>query len=252
MIGKYLQDLGLNEKEAAVYLSLLSVDSSSVLDLATKTKIKRPTVYIVLESLVKKGLVSETTVGKKTHYQAEPPERLETFVEQRRLILDEQAKRLKDVIPEIKSVQRQSGERPVVRFFEGKQGITSANEEFFRKQKNGGVSYMVYPRDILEEVFSEAERGKYKKLRLDKHIRSKSVYTFSKGDMPKDHTGDRVRIDGAKYPIKCDITVDDESVRIAILGKHLSSIIIRSPDVAETLKSLINIIHDQKKGGEVS
>jgi predicted transcriptional regulator len=247
MLEKYLQDLGLNEKEAVVYLALLSVDNSSVLSLATKTAIKRPTVYIVLESLAKKGLVSETTVGKKTHYQAEPPERLETFVEQRKLILDEQAKRLKDVIPQIKSVQRESGERPIVKFFEGRQGIASANEEFFLEQKPGGVSYMVYPRDTLEAVFSETERGRYKKLRLDKHIRSKSIYTYSKGELPADQTGDRLRVDESRYPIKCDITIDGSCVRIAILGKHLSSIIIRSPDVAETLQSLINIIHDQKK-----
>ncbi len=90
MLEKYLQDIGLNEKEAAVYLSLLAVDNSSVLDLSKKTNINRSTTYVVLESLAKKGLVSETTVGKKTHYQAEPPERLETFIEQRKILLDEQ------------------------------------------------------------------------------------------------------------------------------------------------------------------
>src|ERR1700692_203110 len=101
MLEKYLQEIGLNEKEAAVYLALLSVDSSSVLDLAKKTKIKRPTVYVVLETLSKKGLVSETTVGNKTHYQAEPPERLETFVERQKVVLEEHSKRLIDIIPQI-------------------------------------------------------------------------------------------------------------------------------------------------------
>ena len=31
---KFLQDIGLSEKEAAVYLSLLSVDSASVIELS--------------------------------------------------------------------------------------------------------------------------------------------------------------------------------------------------------------------------
>src|SRR6185369_12406710 len=106
MLEKYLQTIGLSDKEASVYLALVQVDNAAVLDLSKKTKLKRPTVYVILESLAKKGLVSETTVGKKTHYQAEPPERLETFVDRQKLILEENSKRLKDIIPEIKSIQR--------------------------------------------------------------------------------------------------------------------------------------------------
>lgn len=80
MLEKYLQEIGLNEKESAIYLALLQVDSASVVSLADKTKIKRPTVYVVLEALAKKGLVSEVEIGNKTHFAAESPERLETFV----------------------------------------------------------------------------------------------------------------------------------------------------------------------------
>ena len=40
MLEKYLQEIGLNEKESAVYLALLQVDSASVADLAEKTKIQ--------------------------------------------------------------------------------------------------------------------------------------------------------------------------------------------------------------------
>src|SRR3989344_86815 len=125
MLEKYLQDIGLSEKEAIIYLALLAVDNSSVLDLSKKTKLNRSTTYVILESLAKKGLVSETTVGKKTHYQAEPPERLETYVEQRKILLEEQAKKLKDIIPQIKTVQREAGARPIVKYFEGREGIIS-------------------------------------------------------------------------------------------------------------------------------
>src|SRR5689334_7735404 len=125
MFEKFLQEIGLSDKEASVYLALLQVDNASVIELANKTKIKRPTVYVILESLAKKGLVSETTIGKKTHYQAEPPERLKTFVERQKLTFEERAKRLDDMIPQIKSVQRESGERPVIKYLEGKAGVIS-------------------------------------------------------------------------------------------------------------------------------
>src|SRR3989344_7022794 len=116
MLEKYLQDLGLTDKEAAVYLALLQVDGATALDLSKKTKINRSTVYVVIESLSKKGLVSETTIGKKTQFQAEPPERLETYLEYKKTQFEEQSRRIKDVLPEIKSIQRGTGERPVVKY----------------------------------------------------------------------------------------------------------------------------------------
>jgi sugar-specific transcriptional regulator TrmB len=245
MLEKYLQNIGLNDKEAVVYLALLSVEHASVLDLAKKTNIKRPTVYVVLESLAKKGLVSETTVGKKTHYQAEPPERLETFVERQKLVLEENSKRLKDIIPEIKSIQHEFGERPVVKYFEGKEGIISSAEETFRNEDGDEEPvYLVYPRDLLDKLFPESERQKFRKTRLEKMVKSKVMYTYNKGEIPSDDMGDRIKIDGTRYPISCDIAIYKDKIRISVLGKKLSSIFIRSKDVADTLRSIFNIAFD--------
>lgn len=243
MLEKYLQDIGLNDKEATMYLALLSVEHASVLDLAKKTKIKRPTVYVVLESLSKKGLVSETTIGKKTHYHAEPPERLETFVERQKIALEESQRILKDVIPQIKSISRDSGERPVVKYFEGREGIISANDELFSGTDNEktGITYLIYPKDIVEELFTDKEREKYRSMRIKRNIKSNVLYTSLKSDRPSDSTGDRIKIDNTKYPISCDISIYKDRVRISILGKKLSGIFIRSQDFAETLRSLFKL-----------
>ena len=80
MFAKYLIEIGLSEKEAEVYLSLLEGDSYSILVLSKKTKINRTTIYSVIKSLSEKGLVSETTINTKTNYHAESPDRLESFV----------------------------------------------------------------------------------------------------------------------------------------------------------------------------
>lgn len=251
MFEKYLQDLGLSEKEASIYVSLLQVDDSSVLDLAKKTKINRTTIYLVLESLMQKGLVSETQINKKTHYQAEPPERLETYVERQKTILNEQAKRLKDIVPQLKSIQRESGERPVVKYFEGREGVISANDEFFREIDRDKPlekkAYLIYSKDLLEGLFSKEERNRYRKGRIDRKIKSKSVYTYEKGEYPSDSTGDRLKIDEKKYPITCDISIFEDKVIIGILDKSISGIFIKSQNVADTLKSLVNYIHDHQK-----
>jgi HTH-type transcriptional regulator, sugar sensing transcriptional regulator len=247
MMEKYLQDLGLSDKEASVYLALLQFENASVLDLANQTKIKRPTVYVILESLAKKGLVSETNIGKKTHYYAEPPERLETFVESRKLALEESERKLKDIIPQIKSIARQSGEKPIVKYFDGKEGVISSTSEMLAGEiDNGEPIYLLYPRDLLDEMFPPEERNKFRKARLDKKVKSKVLYTY-KGEIASDETGERVKMDGEKYPVTCDVAIYKDKVRISVLGKRLSSIFIQSKDVADTLGSLFKAVFDSQK-----
>lgn len=249
MLEKYLQDIGLSEKESVIYLALLAVDNSSVLDLSKKTKLNRSTTYVILESLAKKGLVSETTQGKKTHYQAESPERLETYIEQRKIILDEQAKKLKDIIPQIKSVQREGGEKPVVKYFEGREGIFALNESLYKDENEGGsnIVHIVYSKDLLDEVFPENERKKFIDTRIQKKIKSKTLYTWSKGVRQSDDTAERFKLDEVKYPISCDISVSGDRIRIGILGKSLSGIFIKSIDLANTLRSMIDALTDSMK-----
>lgn len=245
MFEKYLQEIGLNDKETAIYLSLLQVDNASVIELSAKTNINRSTVYIVLESLSKKGLVTETSEGKKIHYQAEPPERLQTYVERQKVILEEQSKRLKDVIPELKSIQRETGEKPIIKYYDGREGIISLNEDFFSGQKNqNAVANFIFPGDLLEEIFTLKERENYHKVG-NKNVKSKSIYTYTKGLYSPSDNGQRVQIDQNKYPITCDISICDDSVKISILGKKLSGILIKSKDFAETLSSIFNLSFDQ-------
>lgn len=246
MFEKFLQEIGLNEKEAALYLALLQVDNASVIDVSKKTKINRSTVYVVLEGLMKKGLVSETQIGKKIHYQAEPPERLETFVERQKTILEERSRRLKTIIPEIKSIQRDTGERPIVKYFEGRAGIISSLEEFYTKTTTDRKEdvYLIYPRDMLKSLFTQEEQEKYRKIRLKNEIVSKVVYTQTEGDAPSAPLAERIKIDAKKYPIRCDIAAYNDRVKINVLEKGLGGFLIKSKDFADTIKSLVQYVLD--------
>ncbi len=246
MLEKYLIDLGLTDKEAKIYLSLLQVENSSVLDLAKKTGIKRPTVYVTIESLAKKGLVSETSVGKKTFYQAESPERLETFLQRQKAAFEEKERRVKDIISEVKSIHKEAGAKPVVQYFEGKEGMFSMNESTFSRRE-GGTAYSLYSKDLLDEAFPLNERLKFRKARLDKKIKNKVLYNYSQGVIDSTDDSERIKIDEKEYPFKCDISVYEDQVRIGILGKKISGIFIKSQELADTLKSLFLIAFNSKK-----
>lgn len=252
MLEKYLEEIGLSDKEAVVYLALLQVENSAISDLAKKTKINRTTVYPVLQSLENKGLASEVQVGKTIHYQAAPPERLETFVERQKVILEEHASRLKDIIPQIKSVQRESGERPIIKFFEGRDGAISAYHEFYEmhdaKSKEG---YFIFNRDLLQSTYSQQEQDRFLKIRLGKSVVPTSVYNHKGGDWSFKTPGTRTRIDEEKYPITADITIIEDRIVAVTLGNKITSVLIKSRDLATTLGSLVRYICDKnEKGGE--
>ena len=52
---KELQDMGLSEKEAKIYLASLEIGRATADQLAKQAKIVRSTTYVQLESLMKKG-----------------------------------------------------------------------------------------------------------------------------------------------------------------------------------------------------
>lgn len=247
MLEKYLEELGLSDKEAIVYLALLQFDAATPAEIAKKTGLNRSTAYVVLESLGKKGLASEMDSGKKIHYQAAAPERLETYVEQQQLRLEELGERLKDIIPQIKSVERESGERPLVKFYDGKEAALKNNLAFFESYDQKGTAYFFFNRDLIEEVFTPREVEAAQKIRPKKEIRGKSIYVSSKTTLPSTELTERKKVDIQKYPITCDITIYEDRVQIVTLSKAVSTIHIKSKDVAETLKSLFRLAFENIK-----
>jgi predicted transcriptional regulator len=246
MLEQYLKDIGLGDKEAAVYLALLQADYVSPLELSRKINIKRATAYVVLKSLEKKGLVSETAVGKKVRFQAAPPERLGTYIGHEQVALAEKAKLLEEMIPQFKSIQKESGTKPVVKYYEGREGVIASGEMRYSSRK-GGLKYGIYSRDLDDKFFTQKEREQLREKRMIAGAKSRSVYTYSKGILPEDPTCERVRVDEHRYPIFCDVDIYGDEVFINSLKKNIFSLYIKSPDFAETLKSLINYIIDSAK-----
>ncbi|MFA6397472.1 MAG: helix-turn-helix domain-containing protein [Candidatus Paceibacterota bacterium] len=249
MIEKFLEDIGLNEKEIKIYLELLKVESNSVLDLSKKTGILRTSIYPILESLEEKNLISKIKTDKKVRFQADSPEKLETYIETQKIKLDEQSRLVNDILPQLKGLSRQTGEKPIVKIYDGREGILKANEESFGYEKNqtGETSYFIYPYDLIEKYFSQNEVRGASKIRLNKNIKSKAIYTYSKGERTPSENSDRIKIDENKYPIKCDVSIFKDRVRIHTLGKSLSSVLIKSQDIADTLRSLFEIAFDNLK-----
>ncbi|QQR78550.1 MAG: hypothetical protein IPJ68_05790 [Candidatus Moraniibacteriota bacterium] len=98
-IVKKLMLLGLNEKEARVYVALLEAGRASAYAIAGKSGLKKPTTYVILGQLIEKGLVVEIPRERGQLFAARPPE--EFFSEARRKLLAAEL-----ILPDLKALYK--------------------------------------------------------------------------------------------------------------------------------------------------
>lgn len=89
-LEKELERIGLNEKEAKVYLAGLALGQATAQQLAAKATVARPSTYIAIESLTQKGLMSSFQKGKRKMFVAADAKHLSFVIEAKRKQLEEQ------------------------------------------------------------------------------------------------------------------------------------------------------------------
>lgn len=149
-IKETLTDYGLSEKEIALYLAALELGAASITQLSKKAGLKRPTTYLVIDNLLKKGLLIEIPKGKKVHYKPEEPQELIKSLENRK-------RKIEEILGELQNLYIKSSKRPGVRFYEGKERILKIYEEIFRAKE----IWSIFSAESYFKNFSETE---------DKHL----------------------------------------------------------------------------------
>lgn len=237
-----LQAVGLSDKEARVYLAALELGRASVQDIAKKSSVNRATTYVILESLMKQGLCSTYDEGKKTFYIASNPETLRSLFALQQKEIEERQRQLESVMDDLRLITNKNSDKPIIKFFDGKQGILNATEEYRNSYRAGDTepARMIYPRDRVNEIISSEEKDVVHRERLKKHIKSKVICTSS---TPVETTpdGDRTRVNAKKFPVSSDISIYGDYVVINSLGKRLSAVLIKDREIANTLKSLFDL-----------
>lgn len=111
-----LQNLGIDEKQANVYLACLELGTATIQEIADKSGIKRTSIYNFLDEMKQKGLISEIKQNGKTLLIAEDPSSL---VEGTRTQLGA----MEQLLPDLMSIYNLPGNKPKVRFYTGIEGI---------------------------------------------------------------------------------------------------------------------------------
>ena len=243
---KELQDIGLSEKESRVYLAALELGRTTAEKLAKHAKVNRSTTYVQIESLMQKGLMSTYEEEKKTYFAPESPELLRRLLSKQRDDLQIKERSLTDLLPVLIQQFDGAGERPVVRFFPGKEGIGNVREEVLTTKEK--VLYVIFSSDNMSKLFTQKEIDEYSDRRTALNIRSKALYTHREYfDEMKGQSGLTEYRFAPDLPLTIDIRIFDNKTAIFSLEGSLFAMVIESHQMAESMKSVFKFLWERSE-----
>lgn len=242
-----LQDLGLNEAESLVFEVLLEEGPQIGSTIAQKADLARGNVYNALATLKDKGFVHEQGKTKITEYAASDPERLRSLIEQKKASVEALQGQFEAIAPQLKGFYRMFTKQPTIRLFEGIEGLKSIYREILTA-KNG--IYSIVSADAIDPDLYRWMLKVYKKKRVESGIPVKGI--VQSGDLAGDllaRAASELRtiqtIDPEKYQLSGEVNVFNESVAIiAHRSDQLFGMIIESSSIAQTIKSIIEVLYD--------
>lgn len=144
-----LERIGLPPEQAALYVALVEAGKQTQSDLARATNTNRTSLNPHLKALLRAGLISQSRVGKRTVYYAEPPRKLERFVKER-----EQA--LSSVLPQLQEHYARNTHQPKTRLFLGEDGLRHIHQEI--AETANYIKTVFAPEDFLSVLTLDDSR----------------------------------------------------------------------------------------------
>jgi sugar-specific transcriptional regulator TrmB len=136
-----LTDLELNRNEALTYVALLQIDSVSIRKIAAVTGVNRGTTYEALKRLVTLGLASVKSRGEREYYTAESPEKIYDLIRDKRRDLLDASTVAKTLVPRLMANHALPEGRPVVRYYEGDDGVVTILKDVLQTCRDLEDSY---------------------------------------------------------------------------------------------------------------
>ncbi len=128
-IKQVLENLGFEDREIKIYLTLVREQNLTALQISKKTWIDRTTTYDILERLINKGVASSFTQDKIRHFKALTPNNLLIYFK-------EKFSSLETILPSLNQIKDQPKEIVKCELFQSKNGFKAVIRDFIEANVN--------------------------------------------------------------------------------------------------------------------
>ena len=232
-----LESVGLDDKQAALYLSGLQLGTAPASDYAKKTGLNRITTYNALEEMVQKGIFTKVKKVRAKWYAPVAPEYLS-------LEARKSAEALDRALPELRSLQGAKYRKPRVRFFEGWEGVRHVYEDTLTAKSeilnfaNSAVVRKYWPNYDEEYVAERVKRG----ISLRGIAPDDEVGQYVHGE-DKERLREIRLVPAKEFDFRNEINVYDHKVAIVSFGdeREMFGVIMESKEVADTQRQVFEM-----------
>jgi len=232
-----LEQFGLNSKEGKVYIASLELGTDTAQNVAKKAGIHRVSTYDIIESLTKKGLMSQIIKEKKRYFVPVDPE----------LFLDSLKRKeqlFTNLLPQLKAIQEKGGKKPKVMYFEGEEAMLNAYFDRIRHISEDQENLVYGSSERIVADYPEMYK-KFTQERLRKKIKAKIIVEKSESGLKEKETGEKhLRLvkfwpQGKKFIVNTVIYGD----RVMIVSwKNMMITIIEDKNYADSQRVLFEML----------
>jgi len=248
LVTQIENNLGFSDKKAKVFLALLQLGETNVIEIAQKARLKRTTVYNLLPELLDEGLVAVTNSGGHKRY----------FVTDPRIIvklLESKIENTKSFLPALVALHSLSVHQPKISLYEGESGARQIYEDTL--SISAGDTVYGFIGNMETNPVPEKDLEMYIQARISKKIRNKvimapSAYAdFLQKDMREELREVKTFGENEKFKFpSVDIKMYGNKLAVISYRENFLGVVIESRDVSEMCKivfeSLWNKIEIEK------
>ncbi|MGM5480389.1 MAG: TrmB family transcriptional regulator [Nanobdellota archaeon] len=238
---KILQDIGLSEREAKLYLALLDFGQTTIGPLVEKTRIPSSKIYEVMNRLETKGLANHIIIKKTKQFQASDPEILLDK-------LNEKTATFKEHLDQLKKRQALAQEQQYAEFYEGKQAVFSLLRNSIKNAQENETYYSFdfddeYQQDDIAIFFSNLALRRAEKKLNTKILAKKESKNIIEYELPK-LSRQKMNIKYTDIPYPEGIVILGEDVIMIEFEGEPSAVRIKSKVHAKNYKQLFLSIYE--------
>jgi sugar-specific transcriptional regulator TrmB len=132
-----LEHIGLTHNESTVYLTLLKTGTAKTGEILKTSNLNSGKIYEILDSLKKKGLVSESIINNIKWYTAAPPAEILEYLERKKEDLHKDETIIKKEIPLLEQLRNTQEKESKAVTYTGLRGIKTAAHEALNQLQKG-------------------------------------------------------------------------------------------------------------------
>lgn len=234
-----LKSLGLNEKEARVYIALLQTGKATAYAVAQHCGLKKPTTYVILDELVGRGFVLKLPREKTMHYVAISPDDLFSIIESK-------VNNAREILPELKALSKE-GERQKVKvsYYEGIKSIRELYRKELKEMAGGEIiGFFGHGKNTppaLNKYWNE-----YNIERVKKKIKSRGIVPYDSTNKKWIENQKKYLINAKTVPLDqydSDISIEIYKNFVQIISfRYLQGVLIDNPDIAKALRRIFEMV----------